>query len=140
MQRNGLHSIVIASGMVFGMIVDVMAEEKIVISSDWGNVEGYIVDNEAARSLVGQLPLTIEMHDHLRQEKTGTLPSPLPEAVRQTTFSKGTLGLWSSDHLVIYYRNGSVPRPGIIVLGRINDDASIFDRPGPITVRITRAK
>ena len=84
--------------------------------------------------------MTIEMRDHLRQEKTGNLPSPLPEIARQTPFSKGTLGLWSSDHFVIYYRDGRVPQPGIIALGQVTDDVSIFDRPGPVTVRITRVE
>lgn len=84
------------------------------------------------------LPVTINMHDHLRQEKTGNLPSALPEVARQVDFSKGTLGLWSSDDFVIYYRDGRVPRPGIIILGNINGDVSIFDRPGPVAVRIER--
>ena len=84
------------------------------------------------------LPLTIEMRDHLRQEKTGDLPSPLPAAERQLDFSTGTLGLWSSDHFVIYYRNGRVPQPGIVPLGRVTGDVSIFDRPGPVTVRVER--
>ena len=84
------------------------------------------------------LPLTIEMRDHLRQEKTGNLPSPLPQIERQLDFSTGTIGLWSSNHFVIYYRDGRVPQPGIILLGRVTGDVSIFDRPGPVTVRVER--
>jgi hypothetical protein len=76
------------------------------------------------------------MRDHLRQEKTGNLPSPLPEIAQQTPFSKGTLGLWSSNHFVIYYRDGEVPQPGIIILGKVTGDVSIFDRPGPVTVTL----
>ncbi len=117
-----------------------MARERVLISSEWGNVTADLADNEPARFLVRQLPLTIEMRDHLRQEKTGTLPSPLPEIARQTPFSKGTLGLWSSDHFVIYYREGRVPQPGIIILGQVIGDVSIFDRPGPVTVRISRSE
>ena len=117
-----------------------MAQERILISSDWGKVTAELVDNDAARSLVRMLPLTIEMRDHLRQEKTGNLPSPLPPAERQLDFATGTLGLWSSDHFVIYYRNGRVPQPGIILLGRMTDDVSLFDRPGPVTVRVERIK
>jgi hypothetical protein len=49
-------------------------------------------------------------------------------------------GLWSSNHFVIYYRDGRVPQPGIIPLGRVTDDVSIFDRPGPVTVRVERIK
>ena len=117
-----------------------MAQERILISSDWGKVNAELVDNDATRSLVQMLPLTLEMRDHLRQEKTGNLPSPLPAVERQLDFSTGTLGLWSSDHFVIYYRDGRVPQPGIILIGRVTDDVSIFDRSGPVTVRVERIK
>lgn len=116
-----------------------MAQERIQISSEWGNVTAALADNDAARALLRLLPVTIEMRDHLRQEKTGNLPSPLPEVARQTPFSKGTLGLWSSDHFVIYYRDGRVPQPGIVVLGQATGDVSMFDRPGRVTIRIERA-
>ena len=123
-----------------GLIGPAMAQERILISSDWGKVTAELVDNTATRSLVKMLPLTIEMRDHLRQEKTGNLPSALPAFERQLDFSTGTLGLWSSDHFVIYYRGGRVPQPGIIFLGRVIDDVSILDRPGPVTVRVERIK
>ena len=117
-----------------------MAQERILISSDWGNVTAELADNDATRALLRMLPVTIEMRDHLRQEKTGALPSPLPAVARQTAFSKGTIGLWSSDHFVIYYRDGRVPQPGIIILGQVTGDVSIFDKPGPVTVRVEGAK
>ena len=117
-----------------------MAQERIMISSERGKVTAELIDNDATRSLLQMLPLTIEMRDHLRQEKTGNLPSPLPAVDRQLDFSTGTLGLWSSNHFVIYYRDGSVPQPGIILLGRVTDDVSIFDRPGPVFVRVERMK
>jgi hypothetical protein len=117
-----------------------MAQQRILISSDWGKVTAELVDNNATRSLVQMLPLTIEMRDHQRQEKTGNLPSPLPAVERQVDFSIGTLGLWSSNDFVIYYRGGRVPQPGIILLGQVTGDVSIFDRPGPVTVRIERSK
>jgi hypothetical protein len=126
--------------ITLGLIGPAMAQERILISSDWGKVTAELVDNEATRSLIQMLPLTIEMRDHLRQEKTGNLPSPLSAVERQLDFSTGTLGLWSSDHFVIYYRDGRVPQPGIILLGRVTDDVSIFDRPDPVTVRVERIK
>jgi hypothetical protein len=126
--------------ITLGLTGPAMAQDRILISSDWGQVTAELVDNDAARSLVQMLPLTIEMHDHLRQEKTGNLPSPLPTVERQLDFSTGTLGLWSSNHFVIYYRDGRVPEPGIILLGRVTDDVSIFDRPGSVTVRLERIK
>lgn len=126
--------------ITLGLIGPAMAQERILISSDWGKATAELVDNNATRALLRMLPLTIEMRDHLRQEKTGNLPSSLPAVERQLDFSTGTLGLWSSNHFVIYYRGGSVPQPGIILLGRVTDDVSLFDRPGPVTVRVERAK
>lgn len=123
-----------------GLTGPAMAQERILISSDWGKVTAELVDNNAARALVQMLPLTIEMRDHLRQEKTGNLPSPLPAVERQIDFLTGTLGLWSSNHFVIYYRDGRVPQPGIIILGQVTGDVSIFDRPGPVTVRVERVE
>jgi len=115
-----------------------MAQTRISISSDWGQVTATLADNEAARSLVKTLPVSIDMHDHLRQEKTGDLPSPLAEAARTRDFSAGTIGLWGPDHFVIYYRDGRVPPPGIVVLGQAAGDVSIFDRPGTVKVRVER--
>jgi hypothetical protein len=124
--------------ITIGLASPAMSQERIVISSDWGDVTADLADNDATKSLIQMLPVTIQMDDHLRQEKTGNLPSPLPEVERQVDFSKGTLGLWSSDHFVIYYRDGHVPRPGIIILGNITGDVSIFDRSGPVAVRVER--
>ena len=126
--------------VTLGSIGPAMAQERIMISSDWGKVTAELIDHNATRSLLQMLPLTIEMRDHLRQEKTGNLPSPLPAVDRQLDFSTGTLGLWSSNHFVIYYGDGRVPQPGIILLGRVTDDVSIFDWPGPIFVRVERMK
>jgi hypothetical protein len=116
-----------------------MSKTQIVITSDRGRVAAELVDNDATGALLRMLPVTVEMRDHLRQEKTANLPSPLPEVQRQADFSAGTLGLWSNDDFVIYYRDGRVPAPGIGVLGRVVGDVAIFDRPGPVTVRIERA-
>jgi hypothetical protein len=140
-RRVALGAIVAGALMItFGLIGPAMAQERILISSDWGQVTAELVDNSATRSLVQMLPLSIEMRDHLRQEKTGNLPSPLPAVERQVDFSTGTLGLWSSNDFVIYYRSGRVPQPGIILLGRVTGDVSIFDRPGQVVIRVERIK
>ena len=131
-------SVLGAAVFALGLSGAAMSQEQIRISSDWGEVTAMLADNEAAGALLEMLPLTIDMRDHLRQEKTGYLPSDLPELARQRDFSAGTLGLWSSNHFVIYYHSGSVPAPGIIILGQITGDVSIFDRPGEITVELTR--
>src|SRR3954462_6893792 len=135
---RSLNRIARAIVITLGLIGPAMAQERIQISCAWGTVTAELVDNDASRSLLRMLPVTIDMQDHLRQEKTGNLPSPLPAVERQFDFSSGTLGLWSFNHFVIYYRNGRVPQPGIILLGRVIGDVSIFDRPGSVTVRVER--
>jgi hypothetical protein len=134
-----MKSLVSGAVLILGMIGPVMAQDRIRISSEWGEVTAELAGNDAAKALARMLPLTVEMTDHLRQEKTGYLPAPLPELTRQRDFAVGTLGLWSDNHFVIYYRGGSVPSPGIIPLGQVTGDVSIFNRPGPVTVRIERA-
>jgi hypothetical protein len=126
--------------IIIGLGGTAMAQQRVVITSDWGSVNAELIDNSAAKALAQMLPLTIEMDDHLRQEKTGGLPAPLPVSPRQRDFSAGTLGLWSSGNFVIYYRAGKVPQPGIVILGKVTGDVSIFDRPGAITVKIEAAK
>lgn len=126
------------AAVILGLSGSAAAQERISITSEWGDVAAELVDNAATRALLEMLPLTIEMRDHLRQEKTGNLPAPLPSVERQLNFSTGTLGLWSSDDFVIYYSDGRVPAPGIILLGQVTGDVSIFDRPGPVTVRVER--
>jgi hypothetical protein len=135
-----LKSLLGAAAIALGMAVPIMAQERIRISSEWGEITAELADNAAARSLAGMLPLTVEMRDHLRQEKTGELPSALPDLPRQLDFAVGILGLWGSRDFVIYYKGGRVPRPGIVVLGKVMGDVSIFDRPGPVVVRIRRAE
>jgi hypothetical protein len=129
----------IAAGLALLSTGQAMAQDRIEITSRWGNVTATLADNAAARAFAKQLPLTIEMSDHLRQEKTGSLPAPLPQAARQLDFATGTLGLWGPEHFVIYYRSGRVPQPGIVVLGKVTGHVSIFDRPGPISVQVRRA-
>ena len=129
---------ILALTATLGTMGAVMAQDRIRISSTWGEVTAEIADTDAGAALMDMLPLTIEMRDHLRQEKTGYLPKDLPAGERQQGFGTGTLGLWSSNHFVIYYRDGRVPQPGIRILGQIEGDVSIFDRPGNVTVEISR--
>jgi hypothetical protein len=137
--RNRFTTAAMAVALGLGFMGKAMAQQQILISSEWGNVRAELADNAATRALVRMLPVTIEMRDHLRQEKTGDLPAPLPAVPRQTGFQKGTLGLWSADHFVIYYKDGRVPQPGIGILGKVTDDVSIFDRDGPVKVRVELA-
>lgn len=134
-----LKAIRIAGAILLATIGTAMAQERIKISSEWGSVTAELADNATTKALLGMLPLTIPMTDHLGQEKTGSLPSGLPAAARQRAFKNGTIGLWGPDHFVVYYRDGQVPQPGIVILGEVKGGASIFDRPGSISMRVERA-
>ena len=83
-------------------------------------------DSAAARDLVAQLPVTIDMVDHGQVEKTGPLPSPLslegqPEGADPDV---GDLGYYApGNDLVLYYGDQSY-FPGIVILGRLDGDAA----------------
>jgi hypothetical protein len=115
-----------------------MPGREILIITDRGPLRAQLVDNEAARALARLLPLQIHMRDHLRQEKTGILPSALPEGERQVEFSVGTLGLWGDRDFVIYYDKGRVPPPGIVILGQVSSDLSQLDNSETLTVSLRR--
>jgi hypothetical protein len=97
-------------------------------------------DSGAARDFVGMLPLSIQMRDHLRREKTGRIPGPLSEQTQGSpTYETGDLGYWRpGGNVVIFYRHDglSIPSPGIVLLGRIESGAEVFDVPGTVEVTI----
>ena len=116
-----------------------MHSNTIVITTNRGQIRAQLADNDAARALAKMLPLELQMRDHLRQEKTGVLPTALPEGERRTGFSAGTLGLWGDRDFVIYYRDGHVPAPGIVILGQVSGDLSQFDNAERVTVSLSHA-
>jgi hypothetical protein len=86
------------------------------------------------------LPLSIRMRDHLRREKTGPIPGPLSERTEGSpTYQSGDLGYWRpGGNFVIFYRHDglTIPSPGIVLLGRVNSGAEIFDVPGSVEVTV----
>jgi hypothetical protein len=97
-------------------------------------------DSPAARDLVAQLPVMVEMSDHGGVEKTGPLPRPLslegqPEGADPDV---GDLGYYApGNDLVLYYGDQSY-YPGIVLLGRMDGDAAerIADIDGSVTVTV----
>ena len=85
-----------------------------------------LTDSPAARDLLAQLPVTVDMVDHGGVEKTGPLPQPLsldgqPDGADP---EPGDLGYYApGNDLVLYYGDQSY-FPGIVVLGRLDDDAA----------------
>jgi hypothetical protein len=102
--------------------------------------EATLTDSAAAHDLVAQLPVTVDMIDHGGVEKTGPLPAPLslkdqPEGADPDV---GDLGYYApGNDLVLYYGDQS-HFPGIVILGRLDDDAAeqIADMDGPVTATV----
>ncbi|TDO51722.1 cyclophilin-like protein [Kribbella sp. VKM Ac-2527] len=98
-------------------------------------------DSAAARDLIAQLPLTLEMRDHGAVEKRGPLPSPLSldGQPRGADPDVGDVGYYAPGHdFVLYYGDQSY-YDGIVVLGRMLDDAAecIAEMRGSVTATIT---
>jgi hypothetical protein len=83
-------------------------------------------DSAAARDLLAQLPLDLQMRDHGGVEKTGRLPSSLsldgqPHGADPDV---GDIGYYApGNDLVLYYGDQSY-YDGIVVLGRLDGDAA----------------
>ena len=96
-----------------------------------------LTDSAAARDLVAQLPVTIDMIDHGGVEKTGPLPvTALPRGPPEGADPDvGDLGYYApGNDLVLYYGDQSY-FPGIVILGRLDGDAAerIAGMVGPVT-------
>ena len=106
------------------------------------SVTATLNNSEAARDLAAMLPLSIRMRDHLRREKTGPFPRPLSErAVGSETYESGDLGYWRpGGNFVIFYKHDglTIPSPGIVLLGKVDSRADIFDVPGMVDVTVER--
>jgi hypothetical protein len=99
-----------------------------------------LFDSAAARGLLAQLPVAIEMRDHGSVEKTGRLPQPLSLAGQPDGADPdvGDLGYYApGQDLVLYYGDQSY-FPGIVVLGRLEGDAArlIADLVGSVTATV----
>jgi len=113
---------------------------KIVITLGSQRLGATLDDSAAARDLIAQLPVTVDMVDHGGVEKTGPLPSPLsldgqPEGADPDV---GDVGYYApGNDLVLYYGDQSY-FPGIVVLGRLDAGAAaqIADQRGPVTVTV----
>jgi hypothetical protein len=101
-----------------------------------------LYDNPTAHDLVDQLPLTLDMDDHNRLEKTGRLPRELTTdgAPRGSDPEPNEIGYYAPGHdLVLYY--GDVGYyTGIVRIGRFRTSIDdIADQPDGVTVTVERA-
>lgn len=110
---------------------------RIVVGDE--TLDATLLDNPAARSLLDQLPLTLDFSDYGGQEVLAEPPEPLtmdgmPDGESAPT---GTIGYYQPDGVVVLYYT-DVPRfTGIVRLGTIDGDVSIlrgWNDSRPVTI------
>ncbi|HEV3409075.1 MAG TPA: cyclophilin-like fold protein [Chthoniobacterales bacterium] len=101
-----------------GNVASAQEGQRIRIRMGDQAVTARLNNSEAARDFVAMLPLSLNMSDHLRREKTGHLPEPLSEQTRGIpTYVKGDLGSWrpGRNFVIFYLHDGlTIPSPGIV--------------------------
>ena len=75
-----MKSLLSAAVLILGMIGPAMAQDRIRISSDWGEVTADLADNDAAKALARMLPLTVEMSGSSSSGKDGQSAGRLARA------------------------------------------------------------
>lgn len=119
-----------------------VGETSIRVRVNGTTIAGTIRHNPTGSDLLSRLPVTVQVRDHNRQEKTGPLPAPLtmdgmpsgdaPKAADIGYFAPG-------NDLVFYYADAPYWR-GIARIGRLEGDLSaLAGAPGELTVVIERA-
>lgn len=98
-----------------------------------------LADNPAARALVAQLPLTLDMSELNGNEKHARLPKALPsDAIRPGMIRSGDLMLFGADTLVVFYSSFNSSY-AYTRLGRVDDAAELAQALGRRNVRVTFA-
>jgi hypothetical protein len=99
-------------------------------------------DSAAAVDLVAQLPLTVQMSDHGGVEKTGRLPAPLSLDGQPAGADPevGDVGYYAPGNDLVLYYGDQTYYDGIVVVGRLHDDAAerIAAIDGSVTVNLQR--
>jgi hypothetical protein len=113
---------------------------KIQITIGDRRFEATLTDSAAARDLVAQLPVTLDMIDHGGVEKSGPLPAPLslkgqPEGADPDL---GDLGYYAPGNDLVLYYGDQTYFPGIVILGRLDGDAAkqIACMDGPVRATV----
>ncbi|MNB93713.1 hypothetical protein D3C75_408510 [compost metagenome] len=102
------------------------------------NFTATLYDNESARTIVQEMPFTLNMEDFALQEKIAELTFPLPSAQTETpaTIKAGDLSLWSGNNLVLFYTTFSNAYRYVPV-GYIEDVTGLQSALGNGTVTLT---
>jgi hypothetical protein len=145
-----LQSAMMAASIVFsavsglGSAATAQEGQRIRIRMGDQTLTATLNNTEAARDLISMLPVSLNMRDHMRREKTGRLPGPLSERTHgNSTYEAGDLGYWrpGGNFVIFYLHDGlTIPSPGIVPLGRVDSGVDIFNVPGNVDVTVELIK
>jgi hypothetical protein len=117
-------------------------ETPIRIDIDGATITGVVWHNPTGLDLLDRLPVTVQFHDHNRQEKTGPLRGPLTMdgMPKGDTPHTGDLGYFApSTDLVLYYAEAPY-WTGIARIGHLDGDLSaIASAAAGFTATVERA-
>ncbi|QWU13775.1 hypothetical protein SAMN04487895_1013 [Paenibacillus sophorae] len=96
-------------------------------------------DNETAKALVAQFPMTLQMNEHNGLEKYYDLSEDLPAASteRPATIHAGDIMGWSGNTLVLFYETHSNSNGGYVPLGRVDNPSNLASALGSGNVQVT---
>ena len=113
---------------------------KIIVKVGDKALTATLIDSKTAKDLVSLLPLTLTMNDLFGREKFAHLPRAIStEGKRTHTYEVGDIAYWSpGPDVAIYYQHDGeeIPKPGIIVLGKLGSGVEAFNVPGSVEVKI----
>jgi hypothetical protein len=116
------------------MKIRIKLEDKVLTAT--------LIDGKTARDFVSQLPLTLTLEDYASTEKISDLPKKLSTdgAPSGSDPSVGDIAFYAPwGNLAIFYRDAEYAK-GLIILGKIDGDAAVFDVPGSMKVTIEGVK
>ncbi|HAM43970.1 MAG: hypothetical protein KIT69_18940 [Propionibacteriaceae bacterium] len=99
-------------------------------------------DNPAARSLLDQLPVTLDFSDYGRQEVLAEPPKPLKMEGMPAGESapSGTIGYYAPGRAVVLYYADVGRYDGIVRIGQLDGDTTVLEGwSGARSVTIERA-
>lgn len=117
-----------------------MDQTPIQITVGDQNFEAVLWDNPAARSLLEQLPLTLEFSDYGGQEVLAEPPQPLTMDGMPNGESApaGTIGYYAPSRSVVLYYSDVRQYSGIVRIGSIDGDVSSlsgWNEPRSVTIQ-----
>lgn len=116
---------------------------KIILTIGNEKIDAVLNDSAAAKEFQTMLPLTLSMTRMGEHEYYDALPQPLTHAKNlQTGYTVGDLAFWTpGDLFALYFDEPEKAPEGLMILGHITSDLSVFDslgNPEEVTIQLVK--